>query len=64
MQQQTKTLWRYADLARYLGVSEDKLRRDVMNRAIPFTKIGRVVRFDPEEIDTWLKESCTTHPEA
>jgi excisionase family DNA binding protein len=63
MQQQTKSLWRYADLAEYLKVSEDKLRRSVMNRAIPFTKIGRVVRFDPEEIDAWLKESCTHHPE-
>ena len=32
------TLYKYSDLARYLQVSVEKHRRDVMNRKIPFIK--------------------------
>lgn len=60
---QAKTLWGYSELSQYLGRSEDALRRDVMLRQIPFIKISRQVRFDPKEIETWLKESCTHNPE-
>ena len=59
---QTLTLWRYRDLANYLQISEHKIRRDVMARKIPFTKIGKCVRFVPEEIKEWLKQN-TTIPE-
>ncbi len=48
-------LWKYADLARFLKVSESKLRRDVMNKNIPFIKIGRVVRFDKNQIAEYFK---------
>jgi excisionase family DNA binding protein len=61
-EEQTKSLWRYSDLANYLGVSEAKLRRDVMARVLPFKKIGRMVRFSKTDIDEWLK-SCTHLPE-
>jgi len=62
MQQQVineSTLWRYSDLAKYLRVSEHKLRRDVMNRTIPFIKCGRSVRFNPEKIKQWLDANTT-----
>ena len=62
MQQQIinePALWRYSDLASYLRVSEHKLRRDVMNRTIPFIKCGRSVRFDPEKIKQWLNANAT-----
>ncbi len=45
------TLWKYSDLARYLQVSEVTLRRYVMNREIPFIRIGHSIRFDKYQID-------------
>lgn len=44
------TLWKYSDLARYLQVSEVTLRRHVMNREIPYLKIGHSIRFDKNQI--------------
>ncbi len=48
-------LWTYKDLARFLRVSEDKVRHDVMDRKIPFIKIGRSVRFHKNQIAEFLK---------
>ncbi len=45
------TLWKYSDLARYLQVSEHKLRHDVMMKNIPFIRIGRSIRFDKQQIE-------------
>jgi len=45
------------DLFREYGFStsnQDKLR---MNRKIPFSKIGRYVRYDRLEIDKWLENN-------
>ena len=41
-------------LAQRLGVTERFIRRLVTERRIPFYKIGRFIRFDPEVIDDWL----------
>jgi excisionase family DNA binding protein len=51
---QIQNLWDYKDLADFLKCGPDKLRRQVMNRQIPFIKIGRLVRFKPEEVQNWL----------
>ncbi len=48
-------LWTYKDLARFLQVSVDKVRHDVMDRKIPFIKIGASVRFDKNQIANFLK---------
>jgi len=48
-------LWTYKDLARFLRVSEAKVRHDVMDRKIPFIKIGRSVRFHKNQIAEFLK---------
>lgn len=51
-------LWKYSDLAKFLCVSEDKLRRNVMNGEIPYIKVaGRTVRFDPAQIREWLAKN-------
>jgi excisionase family DNA binding protein len=42
------------ELAARLGVSERFVRRLVEERRIPYLKIGRIIRFDPAEIDRWL----------
>jgi len=41
-------------VATYLGVRERHVRRLVQERRIPYIKWGHLLRFDPNEIDTWL----------
>ncbi len=54
MSKQTSTLLTYGQTAQLLGVAQTTLRRWVMERRIPFIKLGRSVRFNPAEIDQWL----------
>lgn len=44
-------------LAARLGVSERFVRRLVDERRIAFHKIGRYVRFDPDDVDDWIARS-------
>ncbi|MEK7423601.1 MAG: helix-turn-helix domain-containing protein [Actinomycetota bacterium] len=44
-------------LARRLGVTERFVRRLVLERRIPFLKIGHFVRFDPADVDRLLANS-------
>lgn len=48
-------LWRYSDLAKFLQVSEMKLRRDVAKGLIPSIKIGHSVRFSRNQIEDYFK---------
>ena len=41
-------------LAERLGVTERFVRRLVAERRIPFLKLGKFVRFDPQAIEFWL----------
>jgi len=41
-------------LAIRLGISERFVRRLVDERRVPFVKIGKLVRFDPADIDRWV----------
>lgn len=53
----TSTLPRLLDineLAEHLGTSQRHIRRLIAERRIPYVKVGRLIRFDPEEIATWL----------
>lgn len=43
-------------VAERLGVNERHVRRLVAERRIPFLKWGRLLRFDPLEIEAWLDE--------
>ena len=47
-------LWDVAGLAQRLGVTERFVRRLVAERRVPFYKIGKFIRFDPDRIDAWL----------
>ena len=42
------------ELARMLNVSEDMIRSLVHQRRIPYYKVGKLIRFDPNEIAKWL----------
>ncbi len=44
------------DLAKYLDVSINTLRSWVWQRQIPYFKVGRLVRFDMQEVENWLKD--------
>jgi excisionase family DNA binding protein len=41
-------------LAEYLGTSERHIRGLVAKSAVPYFKVGGLVRFDLAEIDDWL----------
>ena len=41
-------------LAQRLGVRDKFVRRLVDERRVPFVKVGRLVRFDPAQVDAWL----------
>lgn len=44
------------ELADVLGTNERFVRRLVAERRLPFHKVGKYVRFDPRDIETWLSE--------
>lgn len=41
-------------LAAHLGVKERHIRRLIAERRIPFIKWGHLIRFDPDDIASWL----------
>lgn len=47
----------YKQMSEYLLLSQQTLRRYVMDKVIPHLKIGRSVRFDVNEIDKWVEQS-------
>jgi len=44
-------------LATRLGVGARFGRRLVEERRVPFVKVGRLVRFDPVEVEAWIRAS-------
>jgi excisionase family DNA binding protein len=41
-------------LAQRLGITVRHVRRLVAEKRVPYLKVGRLVRFDPEAIKAWL----------
>lgn len=52
------------DVAEILGVNVRHVRRLVFESRIPYLKWGRLLRFDPGEVERWLQGSCDRHQEA
>ena len=50
-------LWTVRECADFLRVKPDWVYRAVKHYDLPFIKIGRLYRFDPEEIKAWLMEN-------
>jgi excisionase family DNA binding protein len=42
-------------LAQRLGITVRHVRRLVAEKRVPYYKVGRLVRFDPTEINLWLQ---------
>jgi excisionase family DNA binding protein len=52
----TTSIFTYNELAEYLKVQPGTLRKWVMDKKIPFIKIGgKSVRFKKTDIDNWLE---------
>ena len=43
----------------YLKITPRHLRNLRSNRAIPFTKIGRLVRYSRADLDAWIAKNTT-----
>lgn len=51
-----KQLMTVKQLAVYLQVKEVTIRRRIMKKTIPYYKMGKLVRFDPDKIQHWLEQ--------
>jgi excisionase family DNA binding protein len=43
-----------AEVATVLRTTPRHVRRLVEERRIPFVKVGRFIRFDPDDVEAWL----------
>jgi excisionase family DNA binding protein len=61
----TQKLWSIHDAAKYPKVSERTIRNWMRSRRISFIKVGRVVRFDPDQfkrdLEAFEQKSVATH---
>ena len=48
------------ELAERLGETHRHVRRLVTERRVPFLRVGRLIRFDPAQIVTWLDRARVT----
>jgi excisionase family DNA binding protein len=53
-----KTLWDVKQCAQYLGKSPRWLWREIARGNVPHVRVGKSLRFYPEEIDAWLRSGC------
>jgi excisionase family DNA binding protein len=51
------------EMAEYLKLSEQTIRKWVFNREIPYRKIKKVIRFRVSEIEKWIEEGGYTLPD-
>jgi excisionase family DNA binding protein len=49
-------LWTKKDVARFLRRSVSSIDHAVSSRKIPYLKVSRHVRFDPQEVRAWLAQ--------
>jgi excisionase family DNA binding protein len=54
--QPVEKLWTVSDVADFLGLRPDTIRKYLGTKRIPYYKIFGSVRFAPAEIRTWAKD--------
>ena len=54
-----KLVWSVEDVARELSVSVRHVYKLISNDQIPYSKVGRLVRFSPVRICEWLQKGGT-----
>jgi excisionase family DNA binding protein len=57
-----KEALRVTEVARILGVSIKKIYRMAALGQIPSLKISNSIRFDPQEVATWLRSQSSANP--
>ena len=55
MSEQFKRLQTIYELAEAKNLKVSWIRSKVFQRQIPFIKLGRLLRFDPDDIESWLE---------
>ena len=50
-----KRFYNAKEIAHYLGMSEDAVRKWAMRGQIPFIKFGKSLRFDMVKVERWVK---------
>jgi excisionase family DNA binding protein len=48
------------ETAERLNVTLRFIRRLCHERRVPYTKVGKLVRFDPDELETWIADHRIT----
>jgi excisionase family DNA binding protein len=51
-----------AEIAEKLGIKPDTVYVWITSKALPGHRLGRVWRFDPEEVDTWVRSGAGAAP--
>lgn len=54
--QNVETLWDTGDVATYLGVGRSTARKYVEKEGIPYIRLPRGIRFDPDAVKQWAKD--------
>jgi excisionase family DNA binding protein len=49
-----------SDLSEYLGIAVNTIYSWIYQKKIPYTKVGRLVRFKGEEINKWIESRSLT----
>lgn len=53
----TPQLLKISETCSFLNVTESWLRRQIFLKTIPFKKVGRLIRFEKEELVQWLNKT-------
>ena len=49
------TLMTIADVAEKMQLTEAAIRKFILQKTVPYIKIGGSIRFNPSEIEEWIK---------
>ncbi|NOT80836.1 MAG: excisionase family DNA-binding protein [Bacteriovoracaceae bacterium] len=52
-----KKILNFTEASTYLNVKQSWLRMAIFKKTIPFIKVGRLIRFDLEELNQWLSKN-------
>ena len=56
MNKNTDRLWTLDDVAEYLQVKVSVVRYWTQTEGLPHIRIGRLLRFDPEDVREWVRD--------
>ncbi len=59
MNSQSQTLWTIEDVADYCRVKPSIVKYWTRNTNIPYIRLGKHIRFEPEKLREWIEEKCS-----